>query len=506
MGSQAGDLARPRTRFLRHAAATAPAAPCRAPRRVSRRAMPKLSAPIAVLGVVVFGTAASLLAKLIYSVHALDSHGHVAPFTKPWFQVLVMFVGMSGCVVLDLPRPKSSAAERAPLLQEPPTAAVEELGDRRVSGVPWIINYPSLFDLFATACGTTGLLYTTVSVYQMLRGAQLVFTALLSIVFLGRRLTGLNFAGIFLCMLGIVCVGLANVWGEEGATSQKDTAFGIFVILLGQVLQAAQVVLEEHLLQNLSMSSVRVVAWEGVFGSVHCLLWVFPVLFFLPGVDGGHLEDPLDAFYMLFHSWAVVGVVCADMALMLLYNVCGMEVTNNLSAVSRVVIETLRTLFVWLCDLILFYVISRGRLGEAWTPYSYLQAFGFALTVAGTICYNYEHLAADYNRTKKVAAALAAEREAEGVPAAILAEAAISTSPRAAEKKARAAAISVEDGIRASTSHPLNVAGGDADDEDSDDESDGEGVVVGSFVGSASHGSFLSGGSFPNSMRKRSVG
>lgn len=452
---------------------------------------------MAVLGVVVFGTAASLLAKLIYSVHGVNSHGDYAPFTKPWFQVLGMFAGMSACILLDLPKPKSSAAERAPLLHED----AAESADQQNQGIPWIINYPSLFDLFATACGTTGLLYTTVSVYQMLRGAQLVFTALLSIIFLNRRLTRLNYAGISLCMFGIVFVGLANVWGEDGAKSKKDTFFGIMVILAGQVLQASQVVLEEHLLQNLSMSSVRVVAWEGVFGSAHCLLWVFPIIFMLPGMDGGHLEDPYDAFYMLFHSWAIVAVIIADMLLMLAYNVCGMEVTNNLSAVSRVIIETLRTLFVWLCDLILFYLISGGRLGEPWTPYSFLQAFGFCLTVAGTVCYNYEHLAADYSRTKKVAAVLAADRDEEGVPAALIAEAAIHLSP----KKARTPAPTVEDGLHASPSHPLDVAGGD-DDDYSEEGSEDEGAVVGSFVGSASHGSFLAGGSFPSSLRKRSVG
>jgi drug/metabolite transporter (DMT)-like permease len=465
--------------------------------------MAKLSAPVAVLGVVVFGTAASLIAKLIYSVHGVNSHGEHVPFTKPWFQVLGMFVGMSVCVVLDLPRPVSTAAERAPLLDAGDAAD----GDDRPP-TPWIINYPTLFDLFATACGTTGLLYTTVSVYQMLRGAQLVFTALLSIAFLGRRLTHYNYAGIALCMVGIVFVGLANVMGEDGAASRGDTVFGILVILAGQVLQASQVVLEEHLLQNLRMSSVRVVAWEGMFGAAHCLLWVFPVVYLLPGPDGGHLEDAWDAFYMLFHSWPIAAVILADMALMLAYNVCGMEVTNNLSAVSRVIIETLRTLFVWLCDLLLFYALSNGRLGEPWTPYSYLQAFGFCLTVSGTICYNYEHLSADYRRAKKVAAgsedvAPATTITAAAVAAVAAAAAGASASPGAGKTK-QMRATTVEDGLRPRVSRPLNVqADEDGDEYDSEDD---EGVMVGSFLGSASHGSSFAGSSMPSSLRKRPVG
>jgi hypothetical protein len=218
------------------------------------------------------------------------------------------------------------------------------------------------------------------------------------------------------------------------------------------------------------------------------------------------LEDPFDAFYMLFHSLPIIAVVAADMALMLAYNVCGMEVTNNLSAVARVIIETLRTLFVWLCDLILFYIISSGRLGEPWTPYSYLQAAGFALTVAGTVIYNYEHLAADYARSHKVAARAAID----DVPsAAVVAGAALASPPRKAAVAAAAVAGAEDCGLHASQSHPLDVGGRameEGEEYDSDASEEEEAMAVGSFVGSASHGSFLAGGSFPSSLRKRSVG
>lgn len=462
--------------------------------------MPKLSSPTAVGGVIVFGTAASLLSKLIYSVRGLDSHGVDAPFTKPWFQVMVMFFGMSICIVLDKPARKSSSAEAEPLIPSvdspPPTP----------EGIPWIINGPCLFDLVATGCGTTGLLYTSVSVYQMLRGAQLIFTAIFSIMFLGRRLSPLNTLGIFFCACGIVAVGLANIYGASSGPGpdQSDVAFGVAVIILGQVMQAAQVVLEEHLLQNLAMSSVRVVAWEGLFGVAHCLVWVFPLIYFLPGGDGGHLEDPIDAFYLLFHSIPIVAVVLLDMALMLAYNVCGMEVTNNLSAVARVIIETLRTLFVWICDLLLFYVISRRRLGEAWTEYSWIQACGFALTVTGTITYNFESLAADYKRTQKTTA--------EGAPAAeVVDEMLVGVGPEPHHghdeptSPVRRSLSTVENGPASSpVSHPLKI--GD-DDGDSGSEDSEEEEVVSSFasgyVGSHTHGSFLGGSSLP---RRRAMG
>jgi hypothetical protein len=55
-----------------------------------------------------------------------------------------------------------------------------------------------------------------------------------------------------------------------------------------------------------------------------------------------------------------------------------MMVTGHLGAVFRTVLETMRTLFVWILGLILFYTpLGMGRLGESWTAWSPLQALGW---------------------------------------------------------------------------------------------------------------------------------
>ena len=58
-------------------------------------------------------------------------------------------------------------------------------------------------------------------------------------------------------------------------------------------------------------------------------------------------------------------------------------VTNSLflagalGAVFRTVLETTRTLFVWLVDLLLWYTpLGFGTLGESWSKYSWIQAAG----------------------------------------------------------------------------------------------------------------------------------
>ena len=50
-----------------------------------------------------------------------------------------------------------------------------------------------------------------------------------------------------------------------------------------------------------------------------------------------------------------------------------------LGAVFRTVLETTRTLFVWLVDLLLWYTpLGFGTLGESWSKYSWIQALGYA--------------------------------------------------------------------------------------------------------------------------------
>ncbi len=117
-----------------------------------------------------------------------------------------------------------------------------------------------------------------------------------------------------------------------------------------------------------------------------------------------------------------------------------MLATDNLGAVSRTVLETIRTLMVWLLNLLLYYAgrlatlqfsaskplctlctlcvaetaakaanittshklfvaccctacagpKQGARLGEPWTSHSWLQAVGFIIVVAGTLLYGKE--------------------------------------------------------------------------------------------------------------------
>lgn len=76
------------------------------------------------------------------------------------------------------------------------------------------------------------------------------------------------------------------------------------------------------------------------------------------------------------------------------FNLFCVLVTFLLSSIWHAILDNFRPLTVWCTDLFIFYVLSAGqekeaqRLGEAWTPWSWLQLVGMVVLIYGTAIYN----------------------------------------------------------------------------------------------------------------------
>lgn len=136
---------------------------------------------------------------------------------------------------------------------------------------------------------------------------------------------------------------------------------------------------------------------------------------FLPNTRCAPVHTPQDPWppspphtptpQLLKSSPVLLAVVLTDIVALLGLNVSGMCVTGHFGAVFRTVLETTRTLAVWLVGLLLYYTpLGGGRLGESWNKYSWIQALGFVVLVTGTVVYG-----------KGDEEAEAAEAEAEGL-------------------------------------------------------------------------------------------
>ncbi len=66
-----------------------------------------------------------------------------------------------------------------------------------------LLAIPTVFDLIATVLMNIGLLSVTASVYQMMRGAEMLFAAVFAVLFLHRRLNKFHLLGILCCVVRV---------------------------------------------------------------------------------------------------------------------------------------------------------------------------------------------------------------------------------------------------------------------------------------------------------------
>ncbi|KAJ2712242.1 hypothetical protein H4R19_002855 [Coemansia spiralis] len=233
-----------------------------------------------------------------------------------------------------------------------------------------------------------GLFFTSASVYQMLRGAVVIFSGLFSVLFLGHRLERFQVISLVMVVVGVTIVGLSNIISPPasirelpGTEAADHAAFkavlGVALVLGAQVFTATQFVVEEKILSRYHLTPLRAVGLEGSFGAA-TVMAAIPVLHFAIGRThpGGYFDAPSGLAQIIDNPsvWQTSLYIMVSIAL---FNYFGLSVTRYLSATSRATIDTCRTLFIWMSSLAL-----------GWEAFSWIQVVGFALLVYGTFVYN----------------------------------------------------------------------------------------------------------------------
>merc|ERR1712007_33212 len=159
---------------------------------------------------------------------------------------------------------------------------------------------------------------------------------------------------------------------------------GMALALSGQVVQAAQVIAEEWLLKEVDLPGKQIIGFEGIWGALIMIVVGFPLFFLLPGADHGHFEDEADAMTLLGSDPELMTMFLIYTFSCMSYNMAGIAVTEDLTAVHRVMIEAMRTAIIWVFGLTVHYCVDpSSKFGETWTPYSFLQVIGFVLVLLG---------------------------------------------------------------------------------------------------------------------------
>jgi drug/metabolite transporter (DMT)-like permease len=256
----------------------------------------------------------------------------------------------------------------------------------------FLLALPAAFDLIATFFANIGLLYVTVSVFQLMKCTVIIFVAVLKVFVLHDRLRGYMWIGIALNTLAALMVGATSFADSESQVNNNPDSspgFGIFMIVLSCLIQACQYVFEEKLMdEGDSAPPLIVVGMEGIWGLILTTFVVYPIAYLVPGNDFGSNERFDDAYTMLMNSSLAQTITIIYVIVILGYNVFAVSVTYLLNSIWHAILDNFRPITVWGTDLLLFYVFTQGTFGEAWTRWSWLQLAGMITLLTGTAIYN----------------------------------------------------------------------------------------------------------------------
>ncbi|TMW60159.1 hypothetical protein Poli38472_000201 [Pythium oligandrum] len=378
-------------------------------------------------GMLFSGTLVTVVTKMQYSVRAEgtelcadpdfpDQMTTNCPFNKPWFGVLLSKFSLTLCLAyvyirkamehrssLDTPLLHGVRTDELHLAGEPdektslvpsqPSSVEEEHPEIPLKTIVFIA-FPSMLDLLQTVLGVAGLLFLPSSIYQITCGSVIVFSAFLQVKFLGMRLYAYHYVSIVLVVISVVLVGLAGT--STSSTNTESTAnalFGFVLIISGQLIMAIQFIVEEYLMVSTNVSPMVLVGWEGLWG---LLFYVFlaPALTLSPASDSAMSilwhEDFVDSFVKLQNSPVQLLLAVLSVFAYGMLGVTATTVIKHLSTVVRSFIESIRSLGVWVVDLLIVYAFNwRGANspGEEWTSASWIELLGFILMVYGTLAY-----------------------------------------------------------------------------------------------------------------------
>ena len=290
----------------------------------------------------------------------------------------------------------------------------------------FIFASTAMCDLCATTLNTFGLTYLSSSIYQMFRGFELLFIMLFSKIFLKNKIYRHHILGVGSVILGLFFVGLtAVIYKSDAAGESKNPFAGMAFLFCAQFFSSTQYTIQEKLVKNYSVNSFQLVGFEGLWGAtiytlmlvvfqqVDCSGWSESLQAFCIKNEKGewHLEDALFAFRQMGDNHVLLGVVILHVTSIALYNFVGINLTQLVSSTARAIVDTVRTVFVWLFFLIPW---DFGIIGIR--EYFYvLQFFGFMLLISGTIIYN-EIIELNFCGLDKYTRTQIAKREKEGIP------------------------------------------------------------------------------------------
>uniref|UniRef100_A0A2A4K439 EamA domain-containing protein n=1 Tax=Heliothis virescens TaxID=7102 RepID=A0A2A4K439_HELVI len=322
---------------------------------------------------VVTGSINSLSTKWADKLQAKGSDGQVRDFEHPFLQAAAMFLGEMLCLLtFKLVHYKTKNSGGHALTN----------GNQNFN--PFILMPAAMFDLIGTSIMYIGLTLTYVSSFQMFRGSIIIFVAVLSMTFLDRRIIRREWIGILSVIIGLVVVGVTDaLYQTPGESKGRNSLItGDLLIIVAQVISACQMVYEEKYVAGQNIPPLQAVGWEGVFG-FSVLSGLLVIFYWTPAPPHfgnnarGTVEDAIDGLVQIGNNPLILIATLGTIVSIAFFNFAGISVTKEMSATTRMVLDSVRTFVIWMVSL-----------AVSWQAFHWQHLIGFAVLIFGMCEYN----------------------------------------------------------------------------------------------------------------------
>jgi len=166
------------------------------------------------------------------------------------------------------------------------------------------------------------------------------------------------------------------------SASRNNVITGDLLIVMAQIISATQMVYEEKFVNKHNVPALQAVGWEGVFGFTTLAILLVPMYYIpVPEPFGNPrnwvLEDAIDGFVQLSNNPQLIVAFTGTIISIAFFNFAGVSVTKELSATTRMVLDSVRTLVIWIVSL-----------AVSWQVFIPLQILGFVTLIFGMCLYN----------------------------------------------------------------------------------------------------------------------
>ena len=244
---------------------------------------------------------------------------------------------------------------------------------------------PTLLEFIGQVMFMMGMLYIPMSLSLTLKGARVVFSAFLLVMFLKRKLYAFHWFAVSVTIVGLGVASIPSIlYPTGGAKTATETLTGIALVLGGEFIRSLRTVIEEKLMKKMRYDALLVVGLQGIVA----LLLSIPTLFVVDVIPKGTgvLENLTQTWDQFTSSAIIYGIAITFPLTVSGLFISGAYVTKLMSAVHNALTTILTNGIVWILTIIIHYIDS-GR-GVKLEVISLVQLLGFLLVLGASLVYD----------------------------------------------------------------------------------------------------------------------